>query len=148
VAVHRATTAAFFSSGVMGEEAPERLFYGVMLLDVFRTFADANRGRGITDGLDPEVFAAAPEMIAYSFDARSCLERKLSALAAHRSAFGLTQEMLHTPPPQVVGMLRAFRPVFERENYVMGGTRTRVSSWPLGDLFDGVGTTPLAAMVG
>src|SRR5439155_13044133 len=30
VAIHRATTAAFFSSGVMGSEAPERLFYTAM----------------------------------------------------------------------------------------------------------------------
>src|SRR6476646_4871796 len=43
LAVHRATTAAFFSSGTIGGEAPERLFYGTMLRDVFRTFADASR---------------------------------------------------------------------------------------------------------
>ena len=36
VAIQRATTAAFFSSGVMGDEAPERLFYATMLRDVFR----------------------------------------------------------------------------------------------------------------
>src|SRR6266540_2872753 len=40
VAVHRATTAAFFTSGVMGADAPQRLFYGAMLRDVFLTFAE------------------------------------------------------------------------------------------------------------
>jgi N-acetyl-1-D-myo-inositol-2-amino-2-deoxy-alpha-D-glucopyranoside deacetylase len=45
LAIQRATTAAFFSSGVMGSEAPERLFYGTMLRDVFRVFADVSRGR-------------------------------------------------------------------------------------------------------
>ena len=69
LAIQRATTAAFFSSGVMGSEAPERLFYATMLRDVFRGLADASRGRGIIDGLDPDVFATAPEMIAVSFDA-------------------------------------------------------------------------------
>jgi N-acetyl-1-D-myo-inositol-2-amino-2-deoxy-alpha-D-glucopyranoside deacetylase len=140
VAIQRATTAAFFSSSVMGGEAPERLFYGTMLRDVFRTFADASRGRGILDGLDPDVFATAPEMIAVSFDARPYLERKLAAMTAHRSAFGLTLEMLKNPPSGAAHMLRAFRPVLEREVFVLGGTRGRVSRWPLGDFFDGLET--------
>src|SRR6185503_15216736 len=113
LAIQRATTAAFFSSGVMGDEAPERLFYGTLALRVFRDLAEASRGRGIADGLDPEVFAAAPAMIAVSFDATPYLDRKFSALAAHRSAFGVTLEMLADPPPAVAPMLRAFRPVME-----------------------------------
>ena len=43
LAIQRATTAAFFSSSVMGSEAPERLFYANMLTDVFRRLADASR---------------------------------------------------------------------------------------------------------
>jgi N-acetyl-1-D-myo-inositol-2-amino-2-deoxy-alpha-D-glucopyranoside deacetylase len=82
VAIQRAATAAFFSSGVLADEAPERLFYATMLRDVFARFADASRGRGITDGLDPDVFAAAPGMVAVSFDASEYLERKLFALTA------------------------------------------------------------------
>src|SRR4249920_1756960 len=45
LAIQRATTAAFFSSSVMGSEAPERLFYASMHRDVFRGLADASRGR-------------------------------------------------------------------------------------------------------
>jgi N-acetyl-1-D-myo-inositol-2-amino-2-deoxy-alpha-D-glucopyranoside deacetylase len=140
VAIQRATTAAFFSSSVMGVEAPERLFYGAMLRDVFRAFAEASRGRGILDGLDPDVFAVAPEMIAASFDASAYLERKLAALTAHRSAFGLTQEMLKNPPPGATRMLRAFGPVLEREVFMLGGARSPVSRWPLDDFFDGLET--------
>ena len=140
VAIQRATTAAFFSSSVMGVEAPERLFYGAMLRDVFRTFAEASRGRGILDGLDPDVFAIAPEMIAASFDASSYLERKLAAITAHRSAFGLTKEMLKNPPPGAARMLQAFGPVLEREVFMLGGVRGRVSRWPLDDFFDGLET--------
>ena len=140
VAIQRATTAAFFSSSVMGVEAPERLFYGTMLRDVFRTFADASRGRGILDGLDPDVFATAPESIAVSFDAKPYLHRKLAALTAHRSAFGLTPEMLNDPPPGAAQMLRAFGPVLEREVFMLGGARGPVSRWPLDDFFDGLET--------
>lgn len=138
LAVHRATTAAFFSSGVMGDDAPERLFYASLRRDVFGALAEASRGRGITDGLDPDVFATAPGMIAVTFDATPYLERKLSALAAHRSAFGVTQEMLADPPPGVSDLLRAFRPVLEREVFLLGGTRIAAARWPLQDFFDGM----------
>jgi len=138
LAVQRAATAAFFSSGVMGAAAPERLFYGTMLRDVFRGLADKSRGRGVTDGLDPDVFGTAAEMIAVAFDATALVHRKFMALAAHRSAFGVTEEMLSSPPPGALEMLDAFRPVFEREVFVLGGTRTSTPRWPLNDFFDGI----------
>jgi N-acetyl-1-D-myo-inositol-2-amino-2-deoxy-alpha-D-glucopyranoside deacetylase len=147
LAIQRATTAAFFSSGGMGSEAPERLFYATMLRDVFQHLADASRGRGIADGLDPDVFATAPEMIAVSFDASSRLDQKLFALTAHRSAFGVTPEMLKNPPPGAAGMLRALRPVLEREVFVFGGGRGPVPRWPLPDFFDGLETAALQSTV-
>jgi len=141
IAIQRATTAAFFASGVMGHEAPERLFYATMASDVFRGLSEATRGRGIADGLDPDVFAAAPEMIAVSFDASAYLDRKFFALTAHQSAFGVTPDMLEHPPPGAAAMLRAFRPVFEREVFVLGGARGPVLRWPLSDFFDGLETS-------
>ena len=147
LAIQRATTAAFFSSGVMGDEAPERLFYGALARDVFQVLAEANRGRGITDGLDADVFGAAPGMVAVSFDARPYMDRKLSALAAHRSAFGVTLEMLKNPPPGAAQMLQAFRPVMEREVFLLGGARGPVRRWPMPDFFDGLETAELHSMV-
>jgi LmbE family N-acetylglucosaminyl deacetylase len=147
LAIQRATTAAFFSSGVMGDDAPERLFYATMLRDVFRGLADASRGRGISDGLDPDIFATAPEMIAVSFDASPYLERKFFALTAHRSAFGVTPQMLNNPPPGAVQMLQAFRPVLEREVFLLGGARGPIRRWPLPDFFDGLETAELRSMV-
>ena len=143
LAVQRATTAAFFSSGAMGVAAPERLFYGTMLRDVFRRLADNSRGRGITDGLDPDVFGTAPEMIAVSFDASSFVQRKFLALAAHRSAFGVTEEMVSSAPAGSPEMLDAFRPVFEREVFVLGGTRVPIGWWPLNDFFEGMTSAEL-----
>jgi len=138
VAIQRATTAAFFSSGAIGADAPERLFYGAMLRDTFRTFAEQTRGRGILDGLDADTFSMAPGMIAVTFDARPFMGRKLSALAAHRSQFGVTDEMLCDPPRDVAHMLDTLRPVFETETFVMGGARGPVPTWPLADLFEGI----------
>lgn len=138
LAVQRATTAAFFSSGTMGAAAPERLFYGTLLRDVFRRLADDSRGRGITDGLDPDVFGTAPEMVAVSFDASSLVQRKFLALAAHRSAFGVTEEMLNSPRAERSAMLNAFDRVFAREAFVLGGTRIPIANWPLKDFFEGM----------
>jgi len=146
VAIQRATTAAFFSSGVMGSEAPERLFYAAMLREVFQVFAAASRGRGIIDGLDPDIFSTTPEMVAVTFDARPYVDRKLSALTAHQSAFGVTDDVLKNPPPPAAQMLRAFRPVLEREVFVLGGTRGPVRRWPLDDFFDGLETANLDAI--
>lgn len=143
VAIHRATTAAFFASGVMGPEAPERLFYTAMLREVFLGFADASRGRGFIDGLDPDLFSTTPEMLAVTFDARPYLERKLSALTAHQSAFGVSPELLKNPGPAAAHMLRAFRPVLEREVFVLGGVRGPVRRWPLDDFFEGLETADL-----
>lgn len=148
VAIHRATTAAFFASGVLGSDAPERLFYTAMLREVFLGLADASRGRGLVDGLDADVFSTATEMVAVAFDARPYLERKLSALTAHQSAFGLTADTLNNPPPPAAHMLRALRPVLEREVFVLGGTRRPVPSWPLADFFDGLETAELNELSG
>jgi hypothetical protein len=54
--------------------------------------------------------------------------------------FGITQEMLKDPPPGAAQMLQAFRPVFEREVFLLGGTRGPVPRWPLADFFDGLET--------
>jgi N-acetyl-1-D-myo-inositol-2-amino-2-deoxy-alpha-D-glucopyranoside deacetylase len=144
VAIQRATTAAFFSSGVMGDAAPERLFYSTIEHETFQVFAEKCRGRGFTDGLDPDVFGTTSGMIAVAFDARAVMDRKWSALAAHRSAFGVTQEMVANPPAAVSQMLNAFRPVLEREMFTLGGTRVAVPTWPLSDLFDGVRSAEFA----
>lgn len=50
-----------------------------------------------------------------SFDAASFVQQKFLALAAHRSAFGVTEEMVSRPLSGAREMFDAFRPVFERE---------------------------------
>jgi len=137
LAVQRATTAAFFSSGVMGCTAPARLFYAAMEHARFTRFVEASGGRSLATGLDPDVFAPTAEMIALTFDARPYVAQKFAAMAAHRSAFGLTEETIRVPTPEVAPMLRAFGPVLEREDYLLGGTRCAIPRWPLPDVFEG-----------
>jgi hypothetical protein len=79
-------------------------------------------------------------MVAVSFDARPYLDRKLLALAAHRSAFGVTPETLNDTSP----MLQAFRPVLEREVFVLAGARGPVPRWPMPDFFDALPSAELS----
>jgi N-acetyl-1-D-myo-inositol-2-amino-2-deoxy-alpha-D-glucopyranoside deacetylase len=127
IAVHRATTAAFFSSGVLGQTAPERLFYSAFTTTMYREHADRSKGWGVTDGLDPDVFAVSTELVAVSFDARPEMERKIAAFNAHRSAFGADHRIMH-----------AFLPIMEQEAFVLGGARRPIARWPLADLVDGL----------
>jgi hypothetical protein len=105
---------------------------------MFCRLAADSRGRGITDGLDRDVFGTASEMIAVSFDASSFVSRNFLALAAHRSAFGVTEEMVTGALADRPPILNVFGPVFEREVFVLGGTRIPTSSWPLSNFFDGM----------
>lgn len=123
VAVHRAATAAFYSSGVMGDRAPSRLFYSTFSVDAYREHARRIQGSGITDGLDPDVFAVSRETAAFVFDARPYWDRKVAVFNAHRSAFG-----------QDGKKLEGFRPILEDEVFTLGGVRGAVSQWPLQDL--------------
>ena len=123
IAVHRAATAAFYSSGVMGDRAPSRLFYSTFAVDAYREHARRIQGAGITDGLDPDVFAVSRETAAFVFDARPYWDRKVAVFNAHRSAFG-----------QDGKKLEGFRPILEDEVFTLGGVRDAVSQWPLPDL--------------
>jgi hypothetical protein len=57
--------------------------------------------------------------------------------------FGITDEMVHNPPPPVARILSTFRPVMEREVFMLGGTRGPIAQWPLGDFFEGLENTRL-----
>jgi N-acetyl-1-D-myo-inositol-2-amino-2-deoxy-alpha-D-glucopyranoside deacetylase len=138
VAVHRAATAAFFSSGAIGAAAPVRLFYSTFAVGIFREHAARTDGWGIVDGLDPEIFAVSDGTIAVTFDARPLMDRKLAAFAAHQSAFGVSAAMLREPPPEQARRLHAFAPIMEREDFTLAATRGAVAHWPLADLLDGL----------
>jgi LmbE family N-acetylglucosaminyl deacetylase len=137
LAVHRAATAAFFSSGA-GSDAPVRLFYSTFAVDVFREHAARTNGWGIVDGLDPDLFAVSGPTAAVVFDARTVIDRKLAAFAAHQSAFGVSPAMLRDPPAEQAKRLHAFAPILEQELFTLGAVRGPVSRWPLPDVFDGI----------
>ena len=144
LAVQRATTAAFFSSGTMGRTSHRSdCSTARCCATCFGVWPRRVAGAVSRTASTPTCSERRPEMVAVSFDARSLVHQKFMALAAHRSAFGVTEEMLSSPPPGAREMLDAFRPVFEREVFVLGGTRISTPHWPLRDLFDGIHSAEL-----
>jgi len=126
LAVHRATSAAFFSSGHL-QSAPQRLFFGVTPTETARAFGEAR-------GLDPLLYGVSDDTVAVKLDVRPYLERKLAALAAHRSQMGPSSRMA-----QLTAEARAkMDGFFESEAFALGGVREPLSL-PLRGLFDGLG---------
>lgn len=128
LAVHRATSAAFFSTGHL-ENAPQRLFFGVTPTENAKAFGEER-------GLDPFLYGVSDDTVTVSMDVRAYVERKLEALKAHRSQMGPTSRMAQMTSEARTKM----EGFFETEYFALGGVRGPLSL-PLRGLFDGLGLT-------
>lgn len=126
LAIHRATSAAFFSTGHL-ERAPQRLFFSVLTSRVAEQLGEER-------GLDPLLYGVSDDTVALTLDVKTHLEKKMAALAAHRSQMGPTSRMA-----KLTGEARAnMDSFFETETFALGGVRGPLSL-PLRGLFDGLG---------
>jgi N-acetyl-1-D-myo-inositol-2-amino-2-deoxy-alpha-D-glucopyranoside deacetylase len=133
LSVHRATTAAFFSSGHL-PNPPQRLFYTAISLERMREWI-ALPGGAMTPGMTPEVFGVSDDTLAVRFDGTVYLEQKTAAIAAHGSQTGENSRMGQLPPEQREAMQKRFA----LENFALGGTRGAILNYPLKGFFDGLG---------
>jgi N-acetyl-1-D-myo-inositol-2-amino-2-deoxy-alpha-D-glucopyranoside deacetylase len=133
LSVHRATTAAFFSSGHL-PNPPQRLFYTAISLERMREWI-ALPGGAMTPGMTPEVFGVSDETLAVRFDGTAYLEQKMAAIAAHGSQTGENSRIGQLPPEQREAMQKRMA----LENFALGGTRGAILNYPLKGFFDGLG---------
>lgn len=125
--VHRATSAAFFSSGHL-KHAPKRLFFGVTPIESAKAFGEER-------GIDPLLYGVSEDTVAVKMDVKAQIDNKMAALAAHRSQMGPTSRMA-----QLTGEARKrMEGFFETESFALGGVRGPLSL-PLRGLFDGLET--------
>ncbi len=127
LAVHRATSAAFFSTGHL-EGAPQRLFFAVTPSKTVEQVFSGERD------IDPLLYGVSDDTVALTLDVQAKLERKMAALAAHRSQMGPTSRMAQLTS-EARSKMDGF---FEREAFALGGFRGPLSL-PLRGLFDGLG---------
>lgn len=126
--VHRATTAAFFSTGHL-PAAPQRLYY---------TALNHETAQGLTrysPGNDPLVYGVSESTIAVRLNVSAYGERKLAALRAHGSQTGPESRMAQVDPQEREAMMQR---LIGTESYSLGGTRTAIPNYPLRGLFDGL----------
>lgn len=126
---HRAATGAFARSAAVGRPV-ERLYYVAQLHEDMRAL-QGERPLGVLQGLDPDVYAVDPGLIAAQVDVRDYAAHKLRALRAHRTQTGPLSTLGQLSDTQLTPLLR-------RETFSLGGTRTPLPHHPLTDLFDGV----------
>ncbi len=126
LAVHRATSAAFFSTGHL-EGSPRRLFFGVNPIETAKMLGEAR-------GLDPLLYGVSDDTVTVNLDVKEQQEKKQAALAAHRSQMGPTSRMAQMTD-EAREKLEGF---FQTEAFALGGFRGPLSL-PLRGLFDGLG---------
>lgn len=128
--IHRAATAAFFSSGYL-EGAPERLFYTVWPIEVVAQMQALRPN--LAAGLEPQMVGVSESTLAVRMAIADQAEKKRAAIRAHSSQTA-DQNMSDLPPEAQAFMER----MFSYETFALGGVRGPVLRWPLKHLFDGL----------
>lgn len=129
--IHRAATAAFYSSGTL-PDPPRRLFYSAFTVE--RAAAMQQSGQtSIMEDLDPQVYGVSESTVALKMSVQDYIPNKLAAVQAHRSQFApMTAE---TVPAERRAQMQQW---MATETFTLGGTRGPIPHWPLLDMFEGM----------
>lgn len=126
--VHRAASAAFFSTGHL-EAPPQRLFFTALRYEVAREISRMGQD------LDPLVYGVSDASIAVRMDVQAQAGRKQAALRAHGSQTGPDSRFGQLPDEE---RQRFERELVGTETFSLGGTRGPVARYPLRGMFDGL----------
>lgn len=127
--IHRAATAAFYSSGHL-PKPPERLFYTAMPSARLRQIQGS--GENIMAGLEPTLYGVSEGTIAVRMDIAAQRDKKRAALEAHGSQFSPAND------PGMASMESMLEDMLKEETFALGGVRGALPHWPLQDFFDGL----------
>ncbi|MDL2344642.1 PIG-L deacetylase family protein [Deinococcus sp. MIMF12] len=127
--IHRATTAAFFSTGHLPGGGPQRLYYTAMSHEAAAGIARMGQD------LNPLVYGVSADTVAVRLNVAAYAENKKAALAAHGTQTG-AESLLGRMTPEEREALETR--MLGTEGFSIGGTRTPITRYPLRGLFDGV----------
>ncbi|WP_264777121.1 PIG-L deacetylase family protein [Deinococcus aetherius] len=127
--IHRATTAAFFSTGHVAGGGPRRLYFTAF------THEAAQGISRMGQDLDPLVYGVSEDTIALRMNVAAYAENKKAALAAHGTQTGETSLLGRMSPEEREALETRLLGV---ESFAVGGTRTPLPTLPLRGLFDSV----------
>ena len=126
--VHRAASAAFFSTGHL-PNPPQRLYFTAL------TYAVAERMALMGGDLDPLVYGVSDKSVVVRMDVSHYAAHKKAALAAHGTQMGPQSRMGQLSEEERQKMEQG---LLGGENFSLGGSRASVPRYPLSGLFDGV----------
>lgn len=127
--IHRAATAAFFSTGNLPGGGPQRLYYTAL------PYTAAEGLARMGQNLDPQVYGVSEGTIAVRMNVAAYAQNKKAALLAHGTQTG-EQSLLGRMTPEERAAMEAR--LLGTETFSIGGTRTAIERYPLRGLFDGV----------
>ncbi|WP_221088874.1 PIG-L deacetylase family protein [Deinococcus aquaedulcis] len=127
--IHRAASAAFFSTGHLPGGGPQRLYYTALTVQ-----AAQNLSR-MGEGLDPQVYGVSEGTVAVQIDVAAYAENKRAALKAHGTQTG-EQSVMGQMSAEERQAMEAM--LLGHERFSLGGTRTAIPQFPLCGLFDGL----------
>jgi N-acetyl-1-D-myo-inositol-2-amino-2-deoxy-alpha-D-glucopyranoside deacetylase len=127
--IHRAATAAFFSTGHLPGGGPQRLYYTALSTEAARGLARMGQD------LDPLVYGVSEDTVAVQLDVTPYAANKRAALAAHGTQTGAESVLGKMSAEEREAMDRQ---MLGREGFSIGGTRTALLTYPLRGLFDGL----------
>ncbi len=126
--IHRAATAAFFSTGHL-PQPPQRLYFTALSSEAAQGLARFNPGN------DPLVYGVSEGTVAVRLDVSAYGERKQEALRAHGTQTGPESRMAQADPAEREVFMRR---LIGTETFSIGGTRTGILRYPLRGFFDGL----------
>ncbi|GGK88516.1 PIG-L deacetylase family protein [Deinococcus radiotolerans] len=128
--MHRATVAAFFSTGHLPGGGPQRLYYTALTTEAAQGLARMGQD------LDALVYGVSQDTLAVQMDVSAYAANKKAALMAHGTQTG-EQSLLGRMTPEERETME--RRMLGTEGFSIGGTRTALTTYPLRGLFDGLG---------
>lgn len=127
--VHRAASAAFFSTGYLPYGGPQRLFFTGFTIEAAQGLSRMGQN------LDPLVYGVSESTLAVRLDVSAYAENKKAALLAHGTQTGQESILGKMSPEERAQMEQR---MLGWEGFSLGGTRTAIPHYPLRGFFDGL----------
>ena len=134
IKMHRAVTAAFWSSGGVVASPPKRLFYNAIASERMRQMQAARTNSPLSE-LNPDIYGVTEASFAAVIDVSAFAEQKEAAVRAHRSQVGPQSSFAGLSDGREKEM---WQEMFARETFTLGGLRGSFPDMPVADLFAGM----------
>ena len=134
IKMHRATIAAFWSADSVVSTAPKRLFFSAISSERMKKMQEV-RPKSPLSSLDAGIYGVAESSFAVIMDISAYAQEKEAAIKAHRSQVGPQSSFADATQEEKD---EAWKEMFGRETFTLGGLRGSFPEMPVSDFFEGM----------